>query len=144
MSRLARFLQAQTGSFEVAKSELSAGAKRSHWIWYIFPQRKGLGSSHNAQHYGIEDDGELEEYIRHPILGERYFNLVNIVHDKLVSNNVDPQILMGSPIDVTKLRSSLGTFSKKVETMEPKSDSMNDFLKQADEIAAHCKWRYVS
>lgn len=68
---LQRFLDAQQGDYEHALAEVRNGRKYSHWIWYIFPQLKGLGMSYNSQYYGISGKEEAEAYLAHPILGER-------------------------------------------------------------------------
>ncbi|WP_288360625.1 DUF1810 domain-containing protein [uncultured Bacteroides sp.] len=68
---LQRFLDAQQGDYERALTEVRNGRKHSHWIWYIFPQLKGLGMSYNSQYYGISGKEEAEAYWAHPILGER-------------------------------------------------------------------------
>ena len=68
---LQRFVDAQNADYEMALSEIKKGRKRSHWIWYIFPQFKEFAHSHIADYYGIEDKGEAEAYLLHPILGIR-------------------------------------------------------------------------
>jgi uncharacterized protein (DUF1810 family) len=68
---LERFVQAQAPVFETALAELRAGRKRSHWMWFIFPQLKGLGRSPTAQFYGIASLGEARAYLAHPELGRR-------------------------------------------------------------------------
>lgn len=68
---LQRFLDAQQGDYERALTEVRNGRKYSHWIWYIFPQLKGLGVSYNSQYYGISGKEEAEAYLAHPILGKR-------------------------------------------------------------------------
>ncbi|RLT78411.1 DUF1810 domain-containing protein [Bacteroides acidifaciens] len=68
---LQRFLDAQQGDYEHALTEVRNGRKYSHWIWYIFPQLKGLGMSYNSQYYGISGKEEAEAYLAHPVLGER-------------------------------------------------------------------------
>lgn len=68
---LQRFLDAQQGDYEHALAEVRNGRKYSHWIWYIFPQLKGLGMSYNSQYYGICGKEEAEAYLAHPILGKR-------------------------------------------------------------------------
>ncbi|WP_208738606.1 DUF1810 domain-containing protein [Bacteroides caecimuris] len=68
---LQRFLDAQQGDYEHALAEIRNGRKYSHWIWYIFPQLKGLGMSYNSQYYGISGKEEAEAYLSHPVLGER-------------------------------------------------------------------------
>ena len=109
---LERFLQAQEegGSYERALSELKAGRKTGHWIWWVFPQLKGLGSSHNSTYYGLADEAEARAYLEHPILGARYRECVMIVHGHLCKDGRSPLTLMGSEVDVMKLRSSLKLF----------------------------------
>lgn len=68
---LQRFLDAQQSDYEQALAEVKNGRKYSHWIWYIFPQLKGLGMSYNSQYYGISDKKEAETYLSHPVLGKR-------------------------------------------------------------------------
>lgn len=70
---LARFTEAQDrgGTYERALEELRAGAKRSHWMWFVFPQIAGLGHSPTARHYAIASAGEARAYVRHPVLGPR-------------------------------------------------------------------------
>mgnify|MGYP002241270517 CR=1 FL=1 len=67
---LQRFLDAQQSDYEQALTEVGNGRKYSHWIWYIFPQLKGLGMSYNSQYYGISGKEEAEAYLTHPVLGE--------------------------------------------------------------------------
>ena len=111
---LERFVQAQEkgGSYERALAELKAGEKTGHWIWWIFPQLKGLGTSHNSNYYGLADEAEARAYIQHPVLGARYRECVAVVHGHLCQGGVAPLALMGSEIDVLKLRSSLELFLK--------------------------------
>ena len=68
---LERFLEAQVGDYDDALSEISAGEKQSHWIWYVFPQLKGLGMSWTSEYYGITDLAEAKAYLAHPVLGKR-------------------------------------------------------------------------
>ena len=140
---LNRFLSAQEPCFKGVVEELSAGRKRSHWIWFIFPQRTGLGTSYNAQYYGLKNDAEIDAYINHEILGPRYFQCTSIVHSWLVTNGAKPNVLMGSSIDSMKLRSSLGTFVFACSSMEPKSEQICQFLHEAEEIAKELGWDYV-
>lgn len=109
---LERFVQAQEKTYAGALAELKAGEKTGHWIWWIFPQLKGLGTSHNSTFYGIADEAEALAYLQHPILGPRYRECVGIVHGHLCQGGVAPLALMGSAIDVMKLRSSLALFLK--------------------------------
>jgi uncharacterized protein (DUF1810 family) len=106
-STLKRFIDAQEGSYATALSEIKSGRKRSHWMWYVFPQIKGLGFSETSMFYGIKDIEEAEEFLRHPILGSR---LIEISKEslKLESNNAHQ--ILGSPDDI-KLHSSMTLFS---------------------------------
>lgn len=106
---LDRFLQAQArdDSYDRALAELKAGRKTGHWIWWVFPQLKGLGTSHNSTFYGLADEQEAREFLAHPVLGVRYRECVAVVHGHLCTGGVAPLTLLGSEIDVRKLRSSL-------------------------------------
>ena len=68
---LERFVEAQDGDYEDALAEIRAGEKQSHWIWYVFPQMKGLGMSWTSEFYGIADLDEAKAYLAHPVLGAR-------------------------------------------------------------------------
>ena len=84
---LERFHKAQSGrsgGYDTALAEIRAGGKRSHWIWYIFPQIGGLGRSSTARAYAIEDLAEACAYLRDPILRERYEEIVAAVSEQLV------------------------------------------------------------
>ena len=106
MYDLSRFLEAQNNSYDTALREIRAGRKRSHWMWYIFPQIRGLGYSAMAQHYAIRDLGEAREYLQHPVLGPR---LIEISEALLALDQSDPRRVMGSPDDL-KLRSCMTLF----------------------------------
>ena len=127
---LERFVSAQDKTYAEALAELKAGRKQGHWIWWIFPQMRGLGNSEYAVFYGIQDDAEADAYLRHPVLGVRYLVFVETVHRKLCRERLDPIVLMGSDIDVLKLRSSLGLFCG-VAGDRPEFDC---FRRQAQEI----------
>ncbi|MEE3395499.1 MAG: DUF1810 family protein, partial [Candidatus Onthomonas sp.] len=71
MADLTRFLKAQEYDYNRALQEIRSGRKRSHWMWYIFPQIQGLGFSSTAQYYAIRDLNEAKEYLSHPVLGGR-------------------------------------------------------------------------
>lgn len=75
MSDIDRFLKAQENDYDKALSEIRAGHKRSHWIWYIFPQISGLGHSGMTQYYEIKDLKEAEEYMADPVLSERLIEI---------------------------------------------------------------------
>ena len=103
-------MQAQEKSYPGALAELKAGRKTGHWIWWIFPQLKGLGTSHNSTYYGLADEAEALAYLQHPVLGARYRECVDVVQRHLCKSGVAPLALMGSEVDVLKLRSSLKLF----------------------------------
>ena len=102
-----RFLKAQENDYETALAEIRAGRKRSHWIWYIFPQLEGLGHSMTAEYYGISGMEEAKEYLAHPVLRQR---LVKISRALLELPTNDAYAVMGSP-DNLKLRSSMTLFA---------------------------------
>lgn len=107
-NRLDRFLTAQERSYDAALSEIKNGRKRSHWMWYIFPQIAGLGMSSTAQYYSIADIEEAREYITHPVLGAR---LLEISRALLTLDSSDATAVMGYPDDL-KLRSSMTLFAQ--------------------------------
>lgn len=103
---LERFHEAQARDFRTACAELLAGRKRSHWIWYIFPQLAALGRSGTARHYGIASLEEARAYLADPVLGPR---LSEAAQAAISSGESDPHRLFGSPDDL-KVRSSLTLF----------------------------------
>jgi uncharacterized protein (DUF1810 family) len=104
---LQRFLTAQAGDYESALEELRRGRKESHWIWYIFPQVKGLGHSSMSQEYAIRSRDEAVAYLGHPVLGAR---LQTCCETLLKHQGKKVQDIMGSPDDL-KLRSSMTLFA---------------------------------
>jgi len=114
---LERFKDAQDdpgSGFDCALGELHAGAKRSHWIWYVFPQLTGLGGSMASQFFAIRSLAEAEEYLREPLLRSRLLAVTRVVAEHL-SNGASLQTLMGSSIDALKLVSSLTLFGSLAE-----------------------------
>jgi uncharacterized protein (DUF1810 family) len=103
---LERFLDAQEVVYTTALAEIRAGRKSSHWIWYIFPQMRGLGHSYNSEYYGIESLEEAREYLHHEVLGER---LRDITGTLLKHRNKSATDILGE-IDAMKLRSSMTLF----------------------------------
>ena len=104
---LDRFVESQAGNYPAALAELQNGRKRSHWMWFIFPQIQGLGFSETARFYAIQDLREAEGYARHPVLGPRLVEISTALQG-LKSN--DASAIMGSPDDV-KLKSSMTLFA---------------------------------
>lgn len=107
---LKRFLDAQDeyGMYDIAMSELKRGRKRSHWIWYVFPQIKGLGFSYNSQYYGISSIEEAKQYLDNPILRERLFKACSLLKEQAALGKSMEDVLGG--IDSVKVRSSLTLF----------------------------------
>jgi uncharacterized protein (DUF1810 family) len=111
---LERFRTAQSDAhagFEVALAEIRSGRKQSHWIWYIFPQLTGLGTSSLSQMYAIDGAEEAAEYLKDPVLSERLLTITIAVAEHL-DNGVPLATLMGSRIDATKVMSSLTLFGR--------------------------------
>lgn len=103
---LGRYVDAQAGRFDTALAEIGRGAKRGHWIWYVFPQIAGLSHSEMAQHYAIQSLEEARAYLAHPLLGARLRQSVGAVQDLPVTT---AEAVFG-PIDAMKVRSSLTLF----------------------------------
>jgi uncharacterized protein (DUF1810 family) len=104
---LERFVTAQAPVFATALAELQSGQKRSHWMWFIFPQLRGLGHSAMARHYGIGSLAEARAYLAHPLLGPR---LVQCTRAVLAIEGRSLHVIFGSPDDV-KFCSSMTLFS---------------------------------
>lgn len=105
---LARFVDAQRPVFGRVMNELRSGRKTSHWMWFVFPQLKGLGRSEMATHFGIADRAEARAYTEHPLLGSR---LVECVQTLLQHADSSALQILGSPDDL-KLRSCLTLFNE--------------------------------
>jgi uncharacterized protein (DUF1810 family) len=106
---LARFVTAQDegGTYAAALAELRAGHKVSHWMWFVFPQVRGLGRSQTAQHYGVSGLAEARAYLAHPVLGPRLLECSRALTDLTSSN---PVTVLGAT-DAMKLRSSMTLFA---------------------------------
>ena len=104
---LARFVDAQETNYDQAVSELRSGSKRSHWMWYVFPQIAGLGNSSMAVRYAIGSEAEARAYLDHPVLGPR---LVECAEAVLGLKNRTAHEIFGSPDDL-KLRSCATLFA---------------------------------
>ena len=103
---LDKFVSAQARDYDTALAEIRSGYKRSHWMWYIFPQLQGLGFSSTAQYYGIRDLEQAKDYMAHPVLGPR---LVEISVALLSLPGSNPSAVMGYPDDL-KLCSCMTLF----------------------------------
>lgn len=107
MDGLERFLSAQDGVYSTALAELRAGQKRTHWMWFIFSQLRGLGRSAMAERYGIVSAAEVREYLIHPVLSPRLKDCVEAImplRDRTLHE------ILGSPDDL-KFRSSMTLFA---------------------------------
>lgn len=131
MFDLERFVQPQLEDFDTAMSEIKAGRKRSHWIWYMFPQYVDLGRSSTAKYYGIGSLMEASAYLSHPVLGA---NLVKLTQALLDQSSRDAHRVMGFPDDL-KLKSSMTLF-KYASAAFPDADNANEalFAKVLDEF----------
>ena len=107
---LERFHDGYRHDYEHALTELKAGRKRSHWMWFIFPQLAGLGSSPTAAHYAIRNRAEADAFLRDPILGPGYRTLVDTVWQQVCGAGITIRDLFGRPDD-QKLVSSLTLFA---------------------------------
>jgi uncharacterized protein (DUF1810 family) len=140
MSRLDRFKAAQDSSrsgFQSALGEIQAGAKRGHWIWYVFPQLAGLGSSPLSQSFAIDDEEEAAEYLQDAELRSRLLAIANAVADQLKAGKT-LRGLMGSEIDAQKVVSSLTLFGHvagKRQAIEG-LDAYDAVARIADEVLA--------
>ena len=108
---LARFVEAQRSTYEQVVAELKAGRKRSHWMWFVFPQLRGLGRSTAAERYGISGAEEARAYLAHPLLGPRLLECTELV---LAIERMSATDIFGTPDDL-KLRSCMTLF----ETVAP-------------------------
>jgi uncharacterized protein (DUF1810 family) len=113
---VSRFVEAQDagGSYDAALAELRAGRKRSHWMWWVFPQLVGLGRSATSTRYGVLGVGEARAYLGHPVLGPRLHECVDAL---LALDGDDPAAVLGA-VDAVKLRSSMTLFARAADEKE--------------------------
>ncbi|MBO2009068.1 DUF1810 domain-containing protein [Hymenobacter negativus] len=105
--KLERFIEAQAQNYQAALAEIRHGRKRTHWMWYVFPQIQGLGFSETARFYELRGTAEAADFLAHPVLGPR---LLEISKALLSLPSNDAHAIMGSPDDL-KLRSSMTLFA---------------------------------
>jgi uncharacterized protein (DUF1810 family) len=132
---LQRFVDAQDSVIETVKDELRSGRKRSHWMWYVFPQVEGLGSSRMSRRYAISSRGEAEAYLSHPTLGTRLRECTAIV------NNLEGRSageIFGSPDDL-KFRSSMTLFEAVADDPTPFETALERYY-DGDRDAKTVKW----
>src|SRR5947209_264082 len=120
---LERFVHAQNPVFEEALSELRRGEKQGHWMWFIFPQMKGLGHSAMAQRFGISSLAEAEAYLAHPVLGPRLTECTRAVN--AVEGRSAERIF--GPVDTMKFRSSMTLF-REVAPGGPFDDALKKYF----------------
>ena len=121
---LQRFVDAQNPVIEKVRSELRRGCKEGHWMWFIFPQLKGLGSSWMAQQFGISSRAEGEAYLVHPILGPRLIDctqLVNAVEGSSIEE------IFGT-VDTLKFRSSMTLFAEVASGCSVFADALHKYF----------------
>jgi uncharacterized protein (DUF1810 family) len=104
---LQRFIDAQQRDYDIALAEIKHGKKRSHWMWYIFPQIQGLGFSETSRYYAIKNKEEAIAYSKHPVLSTR---LIQICHSLLQLPEKNASSIFGYPDDL-KLKSSMTLFA---------------------------------
>jgi uncharacterized protein (DUF1810 family) len=139
MGDLRRFVEAQARVYETALSELRAGSKQTHWMWFVFPQLKALGRSSMGQYYGLHDLTEAQSYWAHPVLGSRLKECVLAV---LEVNSRTTQEIFGSPDDLKfcscltlfELAATDGCFAMALERFyEGRRDSMTQTMVEGGE-----------
>jgi uncharacterized protein (DUF1810 family) len=133
---LERFHEAQfrpSAGFETALSELRAGRKTSHWIWYIFPQIAGLGRSSTAAAFALRDASEAREYLRDPILRSRYEAVAYLALEQL-NRGTPVEELMGGSTDALKLASSVTLFRKTAESLAANDPTLASLARCCDRI----------
>ena len=121
---LQRFVEAQNPVYEQVRMELRKGQKDRHWMWFIFPQLRGLGHSEMANKFGISSRQEAEAYLEHPILGSRLrecTQLVNNVHNRSINQ------IFGYP-DNLKFRSSMTLFASVTSDNQVFKDALKKYF----------------
>ncbi|MFM0667850.1 DUF1810 domain-containing protein [Paraburkholderia sediminicola] len=121
---LQRFIDAQDPLYAQVCDELRNGRKRSHWMWFVFPQIHGLGTSAMAQRFAISSLAEADAYLRHPMLGERLrqsTQLVNVVEDRSIEE------IFGYP-DYLKFHSSMTLFERAAVDKEPFAEALGKYF----------------
>lgn len=134
----ARFKPAQAdpkSGFAAAIRELQAGRKTGHWIWYIFPQLGILGRSSTAQHFGIKDLAEAQQYLLDPVLRDRLLRATAVV-DQQLSRGIPLEVLFGSTTDSLKLVSSLTLFQTAADSFASEHPGLElpEFSHRCDHI----------
>ncbi|VTZ49295.1 Calpastatin [Methylocella tundrae] len=121
---LQRFVEAQNSVFEDVCSELEEGRKKTHWMWFIFPQIAGLGHSPMAQRYAISGRAEAEAYVRHPVLGPRLRRCTHLVN-RAIGRSINQ--IFGSPDDM-KFHSSMTLFARTADDSQIFRDALQKYF----------------
>ena len=119
---LDRFVRAQAGIYRTALAELHAGGKRTHWMWFIFPQMQGLGKSANARTYAIHSREEARAYLDHELLGPR---LLECTQAMLAHAGQRKPVEILGPIDTMKFRSSMTLFEAVADDPKPFAQALD-------------------
>jgi uncharacterized protein (DUF1810 family) len=122
---LQRFVEAQRDEIDDVRAELTRGRKESHWMWFIFPQIRGLGQSWMANRYGISGRAEAEAYLAHPTLGPRLIECTELVNR--IEGKTSEEIFGG--IDSLKFRSSMTLFSLAARDSTAFGDALKKYFK---------------
>lgn len=130
MNDLNRFMDAQSSTYEIALQEIKNGRKQSHWIWFIFPQLQGLGSSYMSKMYAIKDLNEAKAYLDHAILKERLLEITQAVLDVQKKDILD---IMGYPDD-KKLKSCMTLFLEADPTCQLFQEVLDKYYKGQKDI----------
>lgn len=133
--KLERFVAAQEPLYSQVLAELRAGAKRSHWMWFVFPQIAGLGFSAMAQRYALGSLDEARAYLAHPVLGPRLRDCVRLV---LEAEGRDAGAIFGTPDDA-KFRSSLTLFARAAPGEALFGDALDKYYGGAEDAATLAK-----
>lgn len=128
---LARFVEAQEPVIDRVRAELAAGRKTTHWMWFVFPQFRGLGNSPMSQHYAIGSLDEARAYLAHPVLGPRLRECVALV---LAVENRTAHQIFGSPDDL-KFRSCLTLFARASEDEPVFADTLRKYYRGEPDAA---------
>ena len=110
---LRRFADAQEAVFQQVIGELRSGSKRTHWMWFVLPQLRGLGRTPTAEHFGIGSAAEAAAYLAHPVLGPRLRECSRLLRDHPGSEPAS--VILGS-VDALKLRSSMTLFAQSADS----------------------------
>ena len=125
--------EAHLNDFDRALAEIEAGRKRSHWMWYVFPQVAGLGITGTSRIYAIGSVAEAEAFLLHPALGAAYRRIVDAVWHQVVEEGVTVRALFGYPDDL-KLVSSLILFAAVARQLQQPTPDIVTFATRADDI----------